>query len=892
MKIQQRKDPATSSKQAIPLWLRASLVALGLAGVFFLGYGASQSGVFQQAEENVAPALEEDIAEIASALESEAQLYRSNGLETLTLDIPFESMQALEAVREEALALGFRPQSDDEYVPASIRVGENGSVDVELRLKGDWIDHYRGDKWSFRIHVEREDEAVMGMRRFSIQDPNTRNFLYEWIYHQAFLREGILTTRYDFINVVINGEYKGIYAIEESFAEELLVSQGRETGIIYRLSEDMLWERREQLRGADQDPYFPYYVEQMGYFMVTNGYDSPLDIYRQGIVEEDEALAAQWVEGEEMLYSYLHGYLSSSEVLEEELWGRFYAIADGFAASHSVVWHNLRFYYNPVTGLIEPIGYDGNAMNDHYAGLTPNDQYSLLLENPGIQRAYVAMLTRLSDPAYFDTLQADLGAEVQRLHDALAVDYPGIDSTDTVWYKFRLRSNILRHNLDPVHLFHGGYALGDDSDGSVLQLGIVNVMAMPLELVEIAIGDHVIPASPAWCDSDQCRLHTVSGTDHVVMLSQNTLQGRSTQFTIPLTGQDAALLEAGEDVPVTVRTRLYGSDALFEEAVYRQYVPVGVVDAARPSVTLDEALAAHPFLWQAGDSALVIPRGEWDVRGDLILPEDVSLLIVGGTSLRFEPGAVMIVNGRLTLSGNEDQEILLTALDDDWGGLAVYNGGDRSTLSYVRVEKTTGISRGGWQLPGGVTFYMSPTTISFSSFTGDSPGGALEIIQSDFSLDHVAIRNSGGDGMVSSHSTGTISYTSFSDTQGAGLAAAGSVITLNTLTFTDSDAAGLSATRNSRITATNLTFRRSGIGILVTDLSELSLRNATLANLSHGLVACQVDPAYGPGFIEASGLTMNGDFTQAMAQTGSTISIDQREIGELPFTLDDLMTGE
>ena len=59
-------------------------------------------------------------------------------------------------------------------MPAEIRWADR-SVRVKLRLKGDLPDHLEGDKWSFRIHT-RDGNAIMGMRRFSIQAPKTRGF--------------------------------------------------------------------------------------------------------------------------------------------------------------------------------------------------------------------------------------------------------------------------------------------------------------------------------------------------------------------------------------------------------------------------------------------------------------------------------------------------------------------------------------------------------------------------------------------------------------------------------------------------------------------------------------------------------------------------------------------
>ena len=70
---------------------------------------------------------------------------------------------------------------------------------------------------------------------FPFRSPETRNFLYEWAFHQNLMNEGILTTRYDFVNVMLNGELLGTYAIEENFNAELLESQGRRQGVILRL---------------------------------------------------------------------------------------------------------------------------------------------------------------------------------------------------------------------------------------------------------------------------------------------------------------------------------------------------------------------------------------------------------------------------------------------------------------------------------------------------------------------------------------------------------------------------------------------------------------------------------------------------------------------------------
>ncbi len=156
------------------------------------------------------------------------------------IDINFENYQKINYKREQALEIGVLVSSEEDYVPATIRY-KNKEVNVRLRLKGDLLDHLKGDKWSFRIKV-RGDDTLFGMKTFSIQGPRTRNYLDEFVYHKALKKEGVMFLRYDFIEVIINGKNKGIYAIEEHFEKQLIENNERREGIILKFNEDMRWE--------------------------------------------------------------------------------------------------------------------------------------------------------------------------------------------------------------------------------------------------------------------------------------------------------------------------------------------------------------------------------------------------------------------------------------------------------------------------------------------------------------------------------------------------------------------------------------------------------------------------------------------------------------------------
>ena len=103
--------------------------------------------------------------------------------------MPFRSVQKIEAKRTQALRGRLLQTSATDFVKAEWQ-WDGQTFPVKMRLKGDWIDHLWGRKWSYRVKM-RGSHAFLGMRRFSIQDPTTRNFLLEWAYLEHLRHEGV-----------------------------------------------------------------------------------------------------------------------------------------------------------------------------------------------------------------------------------------------------------------------------------------------------------------------------------------------------------------------------------------------------------------------------------------------------------------------------------------------------------------------------------------------------------------------------------------------------------------------------------------------------------------------------------------------------------------------------
>ena len=138
-----------------------------------------------------------------------------------------------------ALATGGLVQEEGDFVPASIRYAD-GKAKVKIRLKGDHLDHLEGDKWSFRVKTRSKDH-VYGMRRFSLQKPEAREFQLTPMMLALTKSLGLIPSRYMFVDLTINGNHIGTMALEEHPAKEMLEASGRKDSVIIRFNEKYFW---------------------------------------------------------------------------------------------------------------------------------------------------------------------------------------------------------------------------------------------------------------------------------------------------------------------------------------------------------------------------------------------------------------------------------------------------------------------------------------------------------------------------------------------------------------------------------------------------------------------------------------------------------------------------
>lgn len=340
-----------------------------------------------------------------------------------------KSFKKIEKKRLEALATGILETRDSDYVPATISFnGED--FRAEVRLKGDWTDHLKGEKWSFRVKL-KNDKTILGMRKFSIHHPQTRghHYLAEWLYLKAVKREKLLGLRYNFlegaIHIKSNNSSKyvsrdvGLYAMEETFDKRTLESNAAKESVILKFSEDVWWnEVKKSIKAGSS----------LGY--------SWEDFMNHSIVERAKFPILPFSEEKTILDSTMNGYFKLSKGLLESVYignttidevfdvkklAMQNAILNLFGAVHGTYIINLRFYYNPITSLLEPIAFDGNSGNKlvkytHFMFVNKEKDSVYLKE-----LAYA--LEKVSNPEYLRGLISEYKEESEKLEKTLIKEF-------------------------------------------------------------------------------------------------------------------------------------------------------------------------------------------------------------------------------------------------------------------------------------------------------------------------------------------------------------------------------------------------------------------------------------------------------------------------------------
>ncbi len=720
----------------------------------------------------------------------------------------------LKKKRHEAIQKGLLINSEDSWVKGAIYPESDNQekVKVSLRLKGDWTDHLQGNKWSFRVETETQ-KSWKRLKTFSLQNPATRSYLFEWLLHEFFIFEDVLTTRYEFVNFKLNEKDLGLYVYEEHFLKQLPEFNKKKEGPIIRFVESGFWDamlRKSQLN-ADHD----------GVLIVGSPEIKP---FSEKKTFKDSLLNQQFVIAQNLLYEFQYGLKQAEDIFEIDLFAKYYAIMDLTGGYHGVAWHNQRFYYNPVIGKLEPVGFDGyggeelkhvpakafyGVNQSSLSGYIEMDRK--LFRDKSFLEKYHFYLEKLSDSKHID---AFLGSVKKKIHERLIY----------------IRKSKKDYNYSPDYIYQRA--------ANIRNALYPNSASLQTKTVK--------PGLIAICNRHQIPVEIVGSmtkSGGVITYLDSTELFFTTKFA------DLPDYSHQLSVPESAEFLVYRVPGLAKN-YYTEINKWPIPQAFAPVQELKGNLVQnHPAYIYHPERRKIIFNTNAVVKEPLVIPANYSVLVRPGSKIDIVNKAFILSYSPVHFLGLEDEPVLVTSSDKSARSLTVIKADAKSRIDYTTFSNLGAFSFKGWNLPGGVNFYESDVDIYHSAFTGNSCEDALNIVRSRFDFKNNSISNTFADGFDADFCTGQVTDCYFLNTGNDAMDFSTSKINIKNCKIKNAGDKGISIGEQGKSIISNTIINGANIGIASKDLSQTTVKDAKLMNCNIGFSAYQKKPEYGQASI-------------------------------------------
>jgi hypothetical protein len=758
-----------------------------------------------------------------------------------------EAFNRLKELRIRAIEKGYLFRTKGDTVKTRIKY--RGKVyRARLRLKGDMLDHLAGRKWSFRVKIGGQ-KSILGMDRFSLQSPRTRNYIHEWMFMKALEKEGLIALRYHFVRVSINGRDWGIYALEEHFGNKLLGHNRLKTGPILKFDETHLWINESR-------PGYKELVKEADLYQSSRIAPFQSQKYVPGTKEY-----AAFKHGQELIDQFRRGKKKFDKVFDVEKMSKFAAMADLMGAHHSWRWHNLRFYFNPVTGLLEPIGFDANASEAYDLLLgTSISRYKneypfkyLVFKNLNFIKHYVMYLESFSRPGYLENLVASVKDEMNRNLAILRIDSPEyryVDGTYGVFAKKIITS------LRPAR---GANAFLFSNDKDEIVLSIANVCELPIEILNIERSDG----------------QYVGGKNYILT---------AREFGRPPVYGNYSFLKAKKKLfkkysgKAVLRYRILGTSRIMTEEILKWTKPNRLISKRDLFHGSSDFEKYHFIELNEAIKEIRVRPGKWTINERVSIPAGYTFVINGNTTIDLVNSAFILSSSPVRINGNSEGPVLITSSDSTGQGLAVIRAKRPSIIHHAIFKGIRSPQIDWWGVSGGVSFYESPVTVSNTSFIEIDAEDALSIVRSNYEVRNSAFKNIKSDGLDTDFSDGLVVDSHFNKAGNDAIDLSGGRVSIKNVNISEVQDKAVSVGEDCSVQIDGININASKLGIVSKDSSLTIVNNAKLSDTKYGFCAFHKKSEYGPGQLDINDVEFINVKQKYVVEKGSGLVVKRKAV--------------
>jgi len=778
-------------------------------------------------------------------------------LEKMMISISSDDFNSMKRKRQEALDEGILVTKDSDVIFGKVYESSGNEKDVEFRLKGDWTDHLDDErKWSMKFTVSGND-TFRGLRKFSIQHPKVRNYIWEWLFQKSIKSEGLIGLRYEFVNVDLSIQSDsevqiiplGIMALEESFDKLLIENNQKREGVILSIDESILWDDRLLNSRLGLDKANELSIEESSQV-------GDIKVYNQKRVFENPVLLNQFLTAKDLVDGVRLGKISISDAFDIEKLSAFVALSNIFGAKHGLISHNLKIYYNPISNKLEPIAFDANPIKK----LTKIEDYPFSSSDQSYRKMLMEKLKYYVDRNYSIEVLKENEQEIARLTSLFRNEFGAYINMSYLNYNI----NFIKKYLRPSNPLSVGVI--EHSNSSFL-LSIQNHTNEGIELIGLSHLDG--------------KILSLNSTLGIIPPRQKT----SIQVLLNSSFTNAFVSKkigkGGFQYPTDIEKikftyRLVGLKELRETSISPYSVNNSLTESLKIYQNLFRTeLSNFNFVEVDNTNKIIrLKKGNHTLHEKLIIPKNYKLVIEKGFNLDIKNGAYLVSYSTVSANGIEKVPIHFYSSDQTGGGIFISNTDSISVLDHCYFTNLSSPKDEGWQLSGAVSFYEANVKLKNCFFKENRSEDALNIIKSNFSLDSLQFISANSDAFDGDFSDGTISNCFFQNCGNDAIDVSGSKLIMKNIFVTKANDKGISGGESSKIFGSNVSIIGSGTGLVSKDNSLINLTNVNLEGNNMGISAFQKKAEFGAGQINLTNVDFLDNELNYLIEDGSILTLE------------------
>ena len=792
----------------------------------------------------------------------------------IVLDINYRNYNKILKSRSESLKY-FRADKDFQKWASGKLTFKGDEYKIRIRLKGVFSDHW-GDpkKWSFKIKI-LDNQSIFGLRRFSIQHPRTVNYLYQWLYVKILEHEKLINHRILFKEIVMNGDSLGLYIIQEQISKELIENNKRREGPVIGFDKS-LW-----IRSANKSKGF--YINRMEDSFLRAKI-TPVQFSENKIGTEQEIYLKRAITKLEM---FRNEKIPLDEFISVDQLAKIMSVK-AIIGSSEFDWKDIKFYYNPITDLLEPIVIESHVDESfrpkkkhwwidsyHPYRFSQTDKFlDLIYKNKKFQKEYLLNLQKMTKDHYIENIFNKHKKEYNDIKKYLKKFYP---TQKLISFDY-LKSNKekILNALNPVQGLNVYFV--DYKDNEII-FNISNLQRFPVEIFGLQLDNKgpIYIKKPLYLE----------GTKINNLPKKNTLKiqcNYGEECSQKMMNNHSIIYKF---VGQTKEKKAKISKFYFNEFKKEKYSDLSKLDY---------------LIYDPDRKLFKFKKGTWNISEKLLIPKNNKIVIENGTQLILLNEAHIVSYSPLFIYGTKTEPVIIssnfqgdlnnyrekskkTDTENFGSGILVLNTNEKSIIENTIFQKLSApkISSGKGLL-GAINFYKADVVLNNVTFLDNLYGDDyLNIINSNFELKNSLFENTVADAIDIDFGNGIIENLEINNTGNDAIDFSGSNVTIKNINISGAGDKGVSVGENSKLNIENIIISNSNLGVASKDLSTVKINKIKIFNTNYGFVAYQKKPEFGSSKISINSLDTDNVLNKFLSENNSIIVVNNNKIKNIEF---------